>query len=151
MKSGGRRRRESEEKASWLGREALTNIASDKCAFAHLTVNLKTANFQHRIEGCGSARRGLCFGTIPCFACPSSLYLCGLLAVPQVKHGNEARVFFFAAASSVRGGGIERGSCRTFAYADGAIPSREGRILAVLRRYGRDAFIASGFCRSLRI
>ena len=37
MKSGGRRRRESEEKASWLGREALTNIASDKCAFAHLT------------------------------------------------------------------------------------------------------------------
>lgn len=94
MKSGGRRRRKSEEKASWLGREALTNIASDKCALAHLTVNLKTANFQHRIEGCGSARRGLCFGTIPCFACPSSLYLCGLLAVPQVKHGNEARILF---------------------------------------------------------
>ena len=101
--SEGRRRRESEEKASWLEREALTNIASDKCAFAHLTVNLKTANFQHRIEGCGSARRGLCFGTIPCFACPSSLYLHGFLAVPLLKHGNEARIFFFAAASSVRG------------------------------------------------
>ena len=45
----------------------------------------------------------------------------------------------------------ERGRCKTFAHADGAIPSREGRILAVLRRYGRDAFIASGFCRGLRI
>lgn len=94
MKSDGRRRRKSEEKASWLGREALTNIASDKCAFAHLTVNLKTANFLYRGWRCGSARRGLCFGTIPCFACPSSLYLYGLLAVPQVKHGNEARFSF---------------------------------------------------------
>lgn len=130
MKSGGRRRRKSEEKASWLGREALTNIASDKCAFAHLTVNLKTANFQHRIEGCGSARRGLCFGTIPCFACPSSLYLCGLLAVPQVKHGNEARVFFFAAVSPFVGI-KERGRCKTFAHADESC--------------------ASGFCRRLRI
>ena len=122
MKSDGRRRRESEEKASWLGREALTNIASDKCAFAHLTVNLKTANFQHRIEGCGSARRGLCFGTIPCFACPSSLYLCGLLAVPQVKHGNEARVSFLQQRLPFVGI-KERGRCRTFACADGTSPS----------------------------
>ena len=40
-------------------------------------------------------KAGLPFNAIPCFACPSSLYLCGLLAVPQVKHGNEARVYFF--------------------------------------------------------
>lgn len=39
-------------------------------------------------------KAGLPFNAIPCFACPSSLYLCGLLAVPQVKHGNEARVSF---------------------------------------------------------
>ena len=78
------------------------------------------------------------------------MFLNGLLAVPLVKHGNEARVFFFAAASPFVGI-KERGRCRTFAHADGVIPSREGRILAVLRRYGRDAFIASGFCRRLRI
>ena len=59
MKSDGRRRRKSEEKASWLGREALTNIASDKCALAHLTAHLETANFQHRVWRCGYARCGL--------------------------------------------------------------------------------------------
>lgn len=65
--------------------------------------------------------------------------------MPQVKHGNEARVFFFAAASSVRGGFqnevVEK---KNFARADGTSPSlprrtnlggfakiREGRVYRV--------------------
>ena len=74
-------------------------------------------------------KAGLPFCAILCFACPSSLYLHGFLAVPLLKHGNEARVFFFAAASPFVGI-KERDRCKTFAHADGVIPSREGRILA---------------------
>ena len=95
-------------------------------------------------------KAGLPFCAILRFACPSSLYLHGFLAVPLLKHGNEARVSFLQPRLPFVGI-KERGRCKTFACADGAIPSREGRILAVLRRYGRDAFIASGFCKSLRI
>lgn len=61
MKSGGRRRRESEEKASWLGREALTNIASDKCAFAHLTATRKSAKFSVQGQEMWQRKAGLPF------------------------------------------------------------------------------------------
>ena len=87
-------------------------------------------NFPFKVRRCGNARLD-CLLCNPALCVPVFHVLERALSGASSETRKRGTRFFFAVAFSVRGG-IERGSCRTFAYADGAIPSREGRISAVL-------------------
>ena len=88
----------------------------------------------------------------PVLCVPVFLVSARVLSGASTETRKRGTRFLFRSRVSVRGDQGTRSLKKTSRVRTGqARPSREGRILAVLRRYGRDAFIASEFCRRLRI
>lgn len=125
------------------------NSAPDQCAFAHLTTTRKSAKFFVQGQEMWQRKAGLPFRAIPCFACPSSMFLNGLLAVPLVKHGNEARVLFRSRV--FRSWGLENEAvAEPSRVRTGQIrPFREGRILAGREDSGGTRLSRPGFARAV--